>query len=288
MKNIFLLLMLASLAVVTGCDSATKKSSSRSSNSLCTQNPTASGCGGNTGGGTGGSYSTTIPSDNNWADLYAGQTIPPESNCQTTGTGYGLRKGTITMSGGWWFSPASNWSAQNPANTYSTTALAKESQYTSNKYGHNVSGYFTDVTEMRNFLDSDSVRKVRFKVRPQVKPPTGQSYCYYRRIGQSADTYGYSKLRLTVGVRPLKADGTLDTIKRSWTVESVVNSCTPAIDMSASQIGTWPHGVVFEITRAERSDNCWYQTGCTTYADIPAKSCWQVDVEAAVDGTVGI
>jgi len=306
------LAVLSLLALGLACtQEKSVKSSSSSSSDYCTLYPTSGVCAGvgtatsgtssgttsgsSTGSTTSGSssggsssYTTTIPSDNNWADLYASTPVSsfPEKNCGTSGTGYPLRTGTITLSGATLFTPNNNWSLLNPGNVYTTSTSAKEVPYTTSAYSQNISSYFTDVFSMRDFLDSDALRKVRFKIKPQVKPTTGVSTCYYRRTGQSADTYGYTKLSLTVAARPVNADGSLGGIIRSWTVGANLNACTDPIDMSADVVGTHPYGIIFEITQVTRGDYCWYAAGCTTTEVIKDKSCWQVDVQAAVDGTV--
>lgn len=215
-----------------------------------------------TTGTTGGGY-TTIPSDNNWASLYpSGE---PSGSCSTpTGTGYDLRKGTVTLSGGVSYSADLSWTG------------VGESEYTSLRYSHNVSSFLSSPTDAASFLDTDSVLRVRFKPRPQPKAPVGKSWCYGRLTGQSGDYWGYTKLRFTVAIKG--SDGIL---RGATQVTTSVNSCSAAIDFSnhITSNGTL-------VIRDVYSDQgCTYQSGCTTWTKVRDASCWQMDVEVQVDGT---
>lgn len=296
MKQTTITILLTGL-VLWGCSesSSTKKSSgSSSSYTACapgsyeyynipgcpgytgtTAGGTSSGTttGTTTGGTSGGSY-TTIPKDNNWQALYpSGE---PSGTCSSpTGSGYPLRKGTITMAGGQMYSPA------NPF--YSMG----EAEYAGAGYSHNISYFLTRVSDAKAFVDTDTVLKVRVKPRPEPKSPTGKTWCFGRVTGQAADTWGYTKLRYSVSVRPVNADGTLGPFMGTTQQTTSVNSCSPAIDFTGLPASA-PNGLVVVVHNVESDQGCTYQQGCTAYRTVRSAACWQMDLEVAVDGTQSI
>ncbi len=289
MKHTFLL-SITLLTLLVGCTKSSKDSSSTSSSNnniseqcagaanyslvgcpgYCSTNPLALGCAGTTtgsttGGSTGTSY-TTIPKDNNWAALYPNG--EPAGSCASpTGTGYDLRKGTVTMSGGVYYSADLSWTG------------VGESEYTSIRYSHNVSDFLTSPTDAASFLDTDSVLRVRFKPRPEPKAPIGKSWCFGRATGQSADYYGYTKLRFTVAIK-----GTDGILRGATSVTADVNSCTSTVDFSnyITSNGT------IVIRDVYSNQGCTYQQGCTAWTKVRDAACWQMDVEVQVDGTKSI
>ena len=175
-----------------------------------------------------------LPSDNSWISLYS-QGLPAE-NCSTpTGTGYDVRMGTITASGGTMYAPNNPWSSLG------------DSEYTSISYSHNTSTHLTSVMAAKDFFQTDAVLKIRFKVRPQPKAPNGKTWCLGRVTGQSTDPWGYNNLKYAVSLRPLNADGTVGGSfigTRYFTTK--VNSCSVAADFSG-YIQNAPYGVVVFI-----------------------------------------
>ncbi len=280
--------------VLWGCSesSTSKKSSSNSSsytacsydyytNPACpgyttsgsTTAGTTSGTTGTTTGGTSGGTYNTIPKDNNWAALYpSGE---PTGTCSSpTGSGFALRKGTITLAGGQMYSPA------NPF--YSTG-----DEYSGTGYSHNVSYFLTTVNDAKGFIDTDAVLKVRVKPRPEPKAPVGKTWCFGRVTGQAADTYGYMRLKYSVSVRSVNTDGSLGPFMGTTSYTTGVNSCSPAIDFSGYAQSA-PNGLVVVVHDVQSDQGCTYQQGCTTFRSVRAAACWQMDLEVAVDGTQSI
>jgi hypothetical protein len=275
--------ILISALVLWGCSESSKtKSSTSSSNMLCTAatpqycyggvtsgSTTSGSTSGSTTGGTttgGGSY-TTIPSDNNWQALYpSGE---PTGTCTSpTGSGYGLRKGTVTVAGGQMYSPANPWSSLGDFST-------------------NTSYFLMDVNQAKQFVDSDAVLKVRVKPRPEPKAPAGQMWCFGRVTGKAADTWGYMKLKYSVSVRAVNADGSLGPFMGTVNQTTGVNSCSTPIDFSGYNQSA-PNGLVVVVHDVQSDQGCTYQSGCTAFKTVRTASCWQMDIEVAVDGTQSI
>lgn len=291
MKHTAFTIVLSSLMLWSCSESSStsKKDDSSANPYTCATNPYAYGCtgattgatagattgvtGGSTGTTGGGSYNT-IPSDNNWQALYpSGE---PTGTCSApTGSGFALRKGTITMAGGQMYSPA------NPF--YSMG----EAEYSGAGYSHNISYFLTTANDAKSFLDTDAVLKIRVKPRPQPKPPVGKSWCFGRVTGQSSDTWGYMKLKYSVSVRAVNADGSLGPFQGTTAQTTTVNSCSPAIDFSGFAQSA-PNGLVVVVHDVQSDQGCTYQQGCTAYRTVRAASCWQMDLEVAVDGTQSI
>jgi hypothetical protein len=302
MKKLSFLLALPLLATMAACTKTSKKSSNNGSSTspvsdYCRQYPQAFGCSGTstgttsgsttgtttgfttggstTGSTTGGTYTPLPTSDNNWTDLYAGGV--PSGSCSTpTGSGYEPRKGTVTISGAASYFPDNAWTS------------VGESQYTSARYSHNNSYYLVNVPDARDFLDTDAILKIRFKVRPQPKAPAGKSWCFNRLTGTNADSYGYRNLKFKAALRRVNADGTLDYAYRGVKEFTAgVNSCTAAEDYSQFNQGA-PYGSVLVIYDVYSDQGCSAASGCTSYTKVRDASCWSVDIEAQVDGTKSI
>jgi hypothetical protein len=229
--------------------------------------------GSTTGGTTGGhNYNTTIPSDNNWGSLYP-DGVPQVSCSSPTGTGHGLRLGTITMSGATWYSPD---------NAFSSVG---EPEYTSVHYTHNISSHLVNVNQAKLFYDTDAKLRVRFMVRPQILPPAGKTWCF-NRTPMSPDPNGYTALRFSVSVRGVNPDGTLKpALQGTQTLTVPINSCSAAVDFSGFNQSN-PDGVVVVVHDVFKDSACWYKQGCTNnFVAAKAKDCWQMDVHVSVDGT---
>lgn len=285
MKHTTFILLLSAI-VIGGCSKSTstsKKDNDSYTNPYCAINPllcnggtttgttTGGTTSGTTGGTSGGGNYTTIPSDNNWQSFYP--TGEPTGSCSSpTGSGYPLRKGTVTVAGGQMYSPGNPW-------------YSMGDEYSAYGYSHNTSYFLTTVNEAKAFLDADSVLKVRVKPRPQPKPPTNKTWCFGRTFA-SPDTYGYTSLKYNVSVRPVNADGSLGAFMGTASRTTSVNSCSTPIDFS-SYISSAPNGLVVVIHDVQ-SLHCWYSQGCTYYEQERSKHCWQMDIEVAVDGTQSI
>ncbi len=286
MKHTTFVTLLLSL-MVWGCSksSTTKSSNTSSQDSYCAANPqycnSGSTAGGTTGGSTtgttsggttgGGSYSG-ITSDNSWTALYnaAGKpTVPPVSGCSVSGTGFDTRKGTITM--------AFQKDLNGPVDDYSP-ALPGLSSYSSN-----VSSFLTNTNDAKMFIESDGQLKVRLMARPQPKPSAGSVYCYGRRTGAGAGTaYGYTELTYSVSVRAVDANGNLGPHQGTRYLTTNLNTCSPAIDFSGYAQSA-PNGIVLVVHDVYSNQGCAYHP-CTAQSQTTT-TCWQMDVEVAVDGT---
>jgi hypothetical protein len=311
MKMILFILVLGALV---GCQKATKSITTTTTNpstnptpNYCTSNPMGHGCpqycaanpnvctadSGTTNGSTtsgsiiGGNsqYRIIPPSDNNWTELYPSG-VPTENCPAPTGTGFDLRRGTVTLAGHQGYSPDIAWSSMG------------NSQYTTTKYTHNNSSFLVNVPEAKAFLDTDSKLKIRIKARPQPKPPrvttasngtrTYYTWCFGRQTGLSADTFGYGTLSFSVSLRGVNADGSLmPGLIATRYVSAHVNGCSPTMDFSGVN-QSYPHGLVIVINDVSSNQGCWYQSGCTSMTTVAAKSCWSMDIEVAVDGTKDI
>jgi hypothetical protein len=322
MKKYHLLHIQFILLFVLGCqDPKSSKTSSSSNDSssqtvsgdYCTQNPEAYGCpeycaqnptvcsasgsdsssGDSSSSSESGSSSQYIPKDNNWQALYGSSTHDPvEFECTApTGSGYDLRKGTITLGGdNTWYIPGGD-------TTYkSRTGDELSSPSDLSAFSTNISSFLISASEAKQFYDTDSKLKVRFKIRPQPVPTKGEAWCYNRQTGLSQDTWGYTLLKFSVSLVGLNADGSLKksgnypVFESTKSVTANVGSCTEAIDFSGDNQRN-PYGVVLVIHDVQSDQSCWYNTGsskCTGYKTLRRASCWQMDIEASVDGTKDI
>ncbi len=232
---------------------------------------TGSTTGGTTGGGSGGSYGT-ITSDNSWTALYNSTgkpTVPAVSCSSPTGTGFNTRKGTITM--------AFQKDTAGPADDYSPATPGISS------YTNNISSFLTNTNDAKMFIESDGQLKVRFMPRPQPKPSSGSVYCFGRRTGAGSGTdYGYSKLSFAVSVRAVNGDGSLGGHQGTQYFTQNINSCSPAVDFSGYAQSA-PNGIVHVVHDVYSDQSCAYYP-CNGWSQTTT-TCWQMDVEAAVDGT---
>jgi hypothetical protein len=212
----------------------------------------------------------TIPVDSSSASLYPSG-IPNGSCASPTGTGFDLRKGTVTMSGGVYYSPNLSWTG------------VGESEYTSIRYNHNVSEFLSTPQTAAAFIDTDSILRVRFKPRPQPKAPTGKSWCFGRDLTQASDTWGYTKLKFIVGIED--ANG---IIQGETQIIADVNCCTSTVDFSDYiNMNITSNGNII-IRDVYSNQGCTFQEGCDVWRKVRDASCWQMDIEVQVDGTKSI
>jgi len=306
--------ILGILITLMGCqDPASKKSSSSSNNSTavsgdyCTENPSAYGCSeycsknptecsSSTSDDSTSSTDTSsqyTPKDNNWEALYGDETQnPTEFSCTSpTGSGYDLRRGTITLAGD------NTWYVPDGDTTYSSRSgdsLSDPTDFAA--FSNNTSSFLITAAEAKKFYDTDAKLKVRFKIRPQPKPTKGETWCYNRMTGQAQDTWGYTLLKFNVSVVGLNEDGTLKKsgiypiLESTKSVTASVGTCSTSIDFSGDN-QRHTYGMVLVIHDVQSDQSCLYNTGsskCTGYKTLRRASCWQMDVEASVDGTKDI
>ena len=311
--------ILSILLTLLGCqDPASKKSSSSSNNSTtiingdyCTQNPSAYGCSeycsenptkctsstsdssSSDSSGATDTSSQYIPKDNNWEALYGEETQenPAEFECSSpTGSGYDLRRGTITLAGdNTWYIPGGDTTYESrTGDSLTSTDFAA--------FSNNTSSFLITAAEAKNFYDTDAKLKVRFKIRPQPKPTKGETWCYNRQTGQSQDIWGYTHLRFNVSVVGLNADGSLKKsgvypiLESTKNVTADVGECSTSIDFSGDN-QRHPYGMVLVVHDVQSDQSCWYNTDsskCSGYKTLRRASCWMMDIEASVDGTKDI
>lgn len=162
-----------------------------------------------------------------------------------------------------------------------------EAEYSGAGYSHNISYFLTTVNDAKAFVDTDAVLKVRVKPRPEPKAPTGKTWCFGRVTGQAADSWGYTKLKYSVSVRAVNADGSLGPFMGTTNQTTSVNSCSTPIDFSGYAQSA-PNGLVVVVHDVYSDQGCTYQQGCTSYKQVRAAACWQMDIQVSVDGTQSI
>lgn len=316
----FILILSFMTLLLTACQekAATKKSSSSSNNlscsgqlywttpgcaGYCQYNPTA--CGSTTGSTTGTTTGTTTGGVNNcmispysfqcycqtyptatgcasgvgatnpnWGVMYPPTGSAPDDSATTCSSylpsgvtqAYEPRKGTVTVTGGQWYNPASG-----ASNLYNTSTTLKS------------------VAQAKLFYQTDSMLKVRFKVRAQPHAANTTNTCYGRATGQSYIA-GYHKLKFNVNIVGVRADNTTGE-DFLGVIEGHVNSCTPAIDLSP-YVGMYPGGVYLKITDVQSNQGTWPSNYSTygfrdgnTWKTVRQADCWTLDIEVAADGT---
>lgn len=237
-------------------------------------------CGTTTGSTTGGSNPPTNTCPNcptsdlgGWTGKYPGGV--PTGTCTDayapsgiTYTPYETRKATMTVVGKTFYNPASGV-------TYMTT-----------------SSILQTVNTAKNLFATDSVLKVRFKVKQQPEATNASPFCTGRTSASSIA--GYTKLQFTVQLVGLNANGA--PINASYpdyigTYEIGVNSCTPAVDLS-SYASQYPGGFYLIVGSAKGNQayipNDYAANGfknVNSFSDIRSSDCWSLDVEIAADGT---
>lgn len=230
----------------------------------CQTYPQGTGCSG-TGVGAVNPY---------WGMMYPPTNTPPDDSVSTctsynpsgVTSAYETRKGTVTVIGGQWYNPASGASS-----LYNTSSTLKS------------------VSAAKNFFITDSMLKVRFKVRPQPHSANTSNTCYGRTVNQSYIA-GYWKLKFNATLVGTRADNTTGE-EPLGIIEGNVNSCTPAIDLSP-YVGMYPNGVYIRLTDVQSNQGTWpadYSTNGfkngATWKTVRTSDCWTLDIEVAADGT---
>lgn len=275
---------------------------------FCQYNPSAQACGGSggtTGTTTGGSttggttgtvnncaispysfacYCQTYPFGTgcptgttslnpNWGVMYPPTGSAPDNSGSTCTSynpsgvtqAYEVRKGTVTVVGGQWYNPTA------ASQLYNTTSSLKS------------------VASAKAFFQTDSMLKVRFKVKPQPHSANTTNTCFGRTTGQSYIA-GYYKLKFNVTLVGVRSDNTTGE-EFLGVIEGNVNSCTTGIDLS-NYVGMYPNGVYLKITDVQSNQGTWPSNYSTygfrdgnTWKTVRTSDCWTLDVEVAADGT---
>lgn len=245
---------------------------------FCQYYPSHAACvnGGTTGTTTGGTTPTntcpTCPTTTNiggWTGKYPGGVPTGTCNAAYAPSGIGYtpyetRKATMTVVGKTYYNPASGVTYMNTSSILQT------------------------VNTARNLFATDSVMKIRFKVKPQPESSNSSPYCTGRQSGSSIA--GYTQLQYNVELVGLDSNGNQVGIEPLGTYITGVNSCTPAIDLSAyaSQYAS-----MYIRVGSVKGNQLYipndYQTNgfknVTGFSDIRSQDCWVLDVEVAADGT---
>lgn len=247
----------------------------------CYLTPTAAGCGGS---------STTVAQNPYWGMWYPPSNTEPVGSCSSTYIPTGLtgavetRKGTITLRG-------KGRNSTDPVTDYSPFDVEASSY-------QNTSSMLMSVAQAKMFFLTDSVLKLRVKVKPE--PNATGSYgtsgvCYGRNTG--AYLPGYTKLQYTVKVYGTSSSNAVTYLGTVGTYQTSVNNCSPAIDLSDYKEQS-PTGLIVVIDNVMENKNCtkpagasdsfWNQYGwssCNTYNKVRSMECWSMDFEVAADGT---
>lgn len=318
------LIFVFSLMFLTACqESSSKKSSSSSSNAYCAPGTAAYyqyPCPGYLGGTTSGTTTGGTTGTNCYATQYNYYCVsgcpgysPANTMCgTTTGTTTGGSTPTNTCPtcptsslGGWTGKypagvPTGNCSAAyaptgisyTPYETRKATitALGKTNYNpaTGMNYSY-TSSILQTVNTAKTLFATDSVLKVRFKVREQPSFSTNA-------------IAGYTKLQFTVQLVGLNANGVAinpNTPDYVGSYEYGVNSCTPAVDLS-SYASQYPGGFYLIISEVkgnqgfipDQSTGFPYNEyelrgfqNVNSFVYIRSVDYWSIDIEVAADGT---
>ena len=136
---------------------------------------------------------------------------------------------------------------------------------------------------------TDSLLKVRFKPKPQPHSAQTTDTCFGRTRNNSYIA-GYYKLKFNVTLVGTRSDNTTGE-EPLGIIESNVNSCTPAIDLSP-YVDAYPNGVYLKITDVQSNQGTWpadyvnygFLHG-TAWKTVRSSDCWTMDIEVSADGT---
>ncbi len=228
----------------------------------CNATPTASGCPG-----------SSVTVNPNWGVQYPGGV--PQGSCSDPYDPEGLtnafdtRKGTITLAGLTSGSITYTPFAPDAPNLLNTSPMLKS------------------VGQSKIFFMTDSVLKVRFKVKPQPAAAQSDTMCYGRNIPASTIP-GYTKLQYYVKVYGASSSNALTHLGTEGPYTTAVNSCSNSIDLSFYKKQS-PSGVVISIDQVKANQNCspWTNgfNNCNSFKNVRSFDCWQMDFEVAADGT---
>jgi hypothetical protein len=209
----------------------------------------------------------------NWGVMYPPTGSAPDnsqSSCSTQNPSgvdqaYDVRKATVTVTGGQWYNPTN---ASELLNTSST---------------------LKSVSSAISFFQTDSMLKVRFKVKPQPHAANTSDTCHGRTRSQSYIA-GYYKLKFNLKLVGKRSDNTIGE-EFLGIIEGNVNSCTSGIDLS-NYTGMYPNGIYLVISDVQSNQGSWpnnYSTygfrDSNTWSTVRSSDCWTMDIEVAADGT---
>jgi hypothetical protein len=292
----------------------------------CQYNPTAYGCGGTTGGTIGGTTGTTTGGTTTGTTAggttTGGGTTGNVNNCmtnpysfacycQTVPRGTGCPQGTNPLYPHWGehypggvpagscsapYNPSGVTQAYEPRVGTVTVAGETSGSIEYSPFSADAPNYLNttpdlmSVASAKNFFITDSMLKVRIKVREQPETAqTAASLCYGRNFPASSMS-GYTKLQYTVKVYKVNTGNSVSYLGSLGPYTTGVNSCSPALDLS-NYAGMSPNGIVLTVSDVKANQNCWdnYTTSgfttCNAYKNVRSFDCWSVDIQVAGDGT---
>jgi hypothetical protein len=145
------------------------------------------------------------------------------------------------------------------------------------------------VSQAKVFYMTDSMLKVRFKVKAQPAAAQTDTMCYGRNMPGSTIP-GYTKLQYMVKVYGVGAGNAVTYLDTKGPFTTGVNSCSPALDLS-QYINQNPgqEGIVVTVEQVKANQNCSPWTNgfntCNSYKNVRSFDCWAMDIEVAADGT---
>lgn len=265
MKKFSLLALLFTSLVLSGCvDQKTTTSSSTGKDNIGNQGGTTGGVntgGGDTGGGDNGGG--TNPSGTG-ATCYGTQS-------DGSGTGTPIHHLNLFLAG------YQDWYPQ-----VNNDSLAQQT--------------FITPQEASILFSSDSRLRVRFMVKPQPQPPSGQTYCYGRNTGVQIPHYG--KLKFEIHLRDIRCSNGSTTSCPSgqyvlgpryggpiYVGPVNINECSNVIDLghlrNQSNFGT-----TVEVAAVKSDQTCNANgTFCDAEKNVRSIDCWQMTMQVVTDST---
>ncbi len=279
---------------------------------FCSNYPSNSACGGTTttGGSTTGATCTTASSPlcSNYCSTFPSALgcLPNGTNCWISPSAAGCPGSSTALNPQWGKHYPGGEPSGSCSQTYSNSTSAlpvRQATITAaSTYGYNpltasnylnTSAMLLNVQSAKTFFMTDSLLKVRVKVKPQQELTGNASplFCY-GRVRPGARIPGYTLLRYDVKVYGVSASNSLSYLGTAGTFTTGVNSCSQAIDLSYFKEVS-PTGVVITIDNVKANQNCWPSSyngyaSCTSdshFTAVRSFDCWGVDLEVAADGT---
>lgn len=269
---------------------------------FCAYNPSHTSCLGTTTGGSTGTPNCTAPiakTCSNYCTTYPNSLgcLPNGTNCWVNKTAAGCPGSSTPLYPNW----NKHYPAGEPVGYCSplsgSGSATRKATITNNNQGYNpldagnnlnTSSMLMSVATAKTFFMTDASLKIRVKVKAQ-QDLTGTSspdFCY-NRARTHARIAGYTKLRYTLKVYGVNSSNGLSLLNTFDEVETGVNSCSAAVDLSYYKEVS-PTGLVVAIENVKANQNCTSYdnfTYCDSFRPIRSFDCWGVDLEVAADGT---
>lgn len=284
----------------------------------CSYYPSTPGCSGSTTGGTvGGTTGSNCTSPiaktcSNYCDVYPGALgcLPNGTNCwvNNSATGCPGSAAPINPTGSKHYPGGAPVGVCQDATGANLLPTRKAEVIGSYLYNYNpiepITASFLNTTDIlktvgssRTFFMTDSLLKLRVKVKEQYDL-TGNSdkFCLGRRT-PGTRVPGYTKLMYTVKVygvtdtNAVTGTNTVTYLGTAGTYITGVNSCSPAINLSVYKEVS-PTGVIVVIDgiQSNQNINCTASASvgyrdCNQYRTVRDFDCWGMELEVAADGT---